>query len=181
MFSAVAGGDGVNLEELARAYRERYPPDPAELARLRVFKRAVANVPLGELVAADQDEVNRIGNVYSTKVRIGPITNQFSSNRCWIFAGLSMLRESAYLKIGKRTFQFSQGHIFFYDQLEKANLFLSKIVDANVRATITGERSSRESDRLEDLLRNPVCELEHAGEHYPKVRSHAPGQVPRHS
>lgn len=58
------------------------------------------------------------------------IMNQQSSGRCWMFSGLNVLRAD-FAKNDRqgRTVEFSQAYLFFYDQLEKANLMLQGVID----------------------------------------------------
>lgn len=57
------------------------------------------------------------------------ITNQKSSGRCWMFAGLNVLRIHFMKKMNlPKDFEFSQTHLFFYDKLERANTFLNQII-----------------------------------------------------
>lgn len=57
------------------------------------------------------------------------ITDQQSSGRCWLFTGLNVMRAKVIAKQGLGNFEFSQSFCSFYDQLEKANLFLQSIID----------------------------------------------------
>ncbi len=57
------------------------------------------------------------------------ITDQKSSGRCWLFTGLNVMRAKVIEEQGIGSFQFSQSFCFFYDQLEKSNLFLQSIID----------------------------------------------------
>jgi len=58
------------------------------------------------------------------------ITNQRSSGRCWMFSGLNVLRSDfAKNDSAKRVVEYSQDYLFFFDQLEKANLMLQGIID----------------------------------------------------
>lgn len=57
------------------------------------------------------------------------ITNQRSSGRCWMFSGLNVLRANAVADKKTPAFEFSESYLFFWDQLEKANLFLQGVVD----------------------------------------------------
>ena len=57
------------------------------------------------------------------------VTNQKSSGRCWMFAGLNVLRINFMKKHNlPKDFEFSQTHLFFYDKLERANTFLNQII-----------------------------------------------------
>lgn len=63
---------------------------------------------------------------YNVKLMENPkISDQFSSGRCWLFSSLNYLR---YLSIRKfhleHKFEFSETYLYFYDKIERANLFL---------------------------------------------------------
>lgn len=58
-----------------------------------------------------------------------PASNQKQSGRCWIFGSLNVLRCELGKKIGVKDFEFSQSYLFFHDKIEKANLFLERIID----------------------------------------------------
>lgn len=58
------------------------------------------------------------------------IMDQQSSGRCWMFSGLNVLRSDfANSDKDKRVVEFSQNYLFFWDQLEKANLMLQGVID----------------------------------------------------
>ena len=59
------------------------------------------------------------------------ITNQKSSGRCWMFSGLNVLRSIFAERSDSLTVEFSQDYLFFWDQLEKANLFLQGVIDTS--------------------------------------------------
>jgi bleomycin hydrolase len=62
-------------------------------------------------------------------VKTKGITDQKSSGRCWLFTGLNVLRAKMIDKYELPGMEFSQSYLFFYDQLEKANLFLQGVID----------------------------------------------------
>ena len=66
---------------------------------------------------------------FTYKVKSIGITNQKSSGRCWLFTGMNVLRAQMINQYKLDGMEFSQNYIFFYDQLEKANLFLQGIID----------------------------------------------------
>ena len=58
------------------------------------------------------------------------IHDQKSSGRCWMFSGFNVLRANfAKAHADSLKVEFSQSYLFFYDQLEKANLMLQGVVD----------------------------------------------------
>ena len=66
---------------------------------------------------------------FSHRVRTKGITDQQQSGRCWLFTGLNVMRSRMITKYNLGAFEFSQSYCFFYDQLEKANLFLQSAID----------------------------------------------------
>lgn len=73
--------------------------------------------------------VNRpIPKHFSIEVETKGITDQKQSGRCWLFAVLNDLRFQAADKLKIDQFEFSQSYCFFWDRLEKANLFLGNMI-----------------------------------------------------
>ena len=66
---------------------------------------------------------------FSHRVRTKGITDQQQSGRCWLFTGLNVMRSRMITKYNLGAFEFSQSYCFFYDQLEKSNLFLQSAID----------------------------------------------------
>ena len=86
----------------------------------------------------------RFSDMVKTKGR----TNQLSSGRCWLFTGLNVLRAKMIDKYDMGPVILSQNYVFFYDQLEKANLFLQGIIDT---------KDLPDDDRKVDwLFSNPI-------------------------
>ena len=54
-------------------------------------------------------------------------TNQGLSGRCWIFAGLNILRRELCKKLDLKTFELSQSYIYFWHKLESMNSALQQI------------------------------------------------------
>jgi len=74
-----------------------------------------------------------IAPVWSINLKTLPVCNQRRSGRCWIFAGLNILREIIAKKCGLREFQLSQNYISLYDKIEKANFALETILELGDR------------------------------------------------
>ena len=66
---------------------------------------------------------------FSYQVNTKGITNQKQSGRCWLFTGLNVLRSQAINKHNLPKLELSQVYLFFFDQLEKSNLFLQGDID----------------------------------------------------
>lgn len=114
--------------------------DPGMLSRLRssntptASQRALRNA-LSEYaidrVARNADSKNNFDTHFSHRVESKGITDQKQSGRCWLFTGLNVLRAQMMKNAGLPELQLSQAYNFFYDQLEKSNLFLQAIIDTS--------------------------------------------------
>ena len=80
-------------------------------------------------LAADIHSFDAVDAEFSDVVPTKGITDQKSSGRCWLFTGLNVLRSKAIQKYDLPGLELSQLYLFFYDQLEKANLFLQGVID----------------------------------------------------
>src|SRR5699024_7840679 len=76
---------------------------------------------------------------FKYRVNVKGITNQKQSGRCWMFTSMNVLRPSVMEKYGLDEFDFSHNYLYFWDILEKANLFLD-----NVAATASEPMDDRE-------------------------------------
>ena len=104
-------------------YRKACASSPSE----RALDNAVALNGLKVLATSAQN--NAYDTYFSNKVNSKGITNQQKSGRCWLFTGLNVLRAKIISRYNTGDFSFSQNYCFFYDQLEKSNLFLQSIID----------------------------------------------------
>ncbi len=91
--------------------------------------RNALNTASVTVLAANADNSAMIDTEFSDRVKTVGITDQKSSGRCWLFTGLNVLRAAAIEKYNLGDFQFSQSYCFFWDQLEKSNLFLQAVID----------------------------------------------------
>ena len=66
---------------------------------------------------------------FSNEIKTMPVTHQKASGRCWIYAGLNVLREIIAKKYDLKEFEFSQNYTAFYDKLEKINYFIQSMDD----------------------------------------------------
>ena len=76
----------------------------------------------------DNEALKAAKRSFSVNVDSGSVTNQKRSGRCWMFAGLNVLRGIAIKKLNVKDIEFSQTYLQFYDKMEKANSFLDKII-----------------------------------------------------
>lgn len=94
----------------------------------KAIRNALAVTPIPTL-ATNAENAAMIDTHFSDRVRTKGITDQQSSGRCWLFTGLNVLRAKMIDKYDLPGMEFSQNYLFFYDQLEKSNLFLQGVID----------------------------------------------------
>ena len=128
-FSVQAQQDkgGISSEMLDQI-RQSYQGTSADKA----LRNAIGNNDIRKL-ALNQENMTGMDTHFSIKVDSKGITDQKSSGRCWLFTGLNVMRAKAIAKYGLGSFEFSESYPFFYDQLEKANLFLQGIIDTRLK------------------------------------------------
>ena len=124
VLSLQAQQKGSISSEMLKEIEDSYVSTPADKAI-----RNALNTTSIAVLAENADNAAMIDTHFSDRVRTKGITDQKSSGRCWLFTGLNVLRAAAIDKWDLGEFQFSQAYCFFYDQLEKANLFLQAVID----------------------------------------------------
>ena len=115
--------------------------------------KAVRNALAGSsiaVLATDASTLLPVDDHFTYRVPSKGITDQASSGRCWLFTALNVMRASAINRHQLEGLELSQAYLFFYDQLEKANLFLQGIIDT---------RQKPIDDRMVDwLFQNPLSD-----------------------
>jgi bleomycin hydrolase len=112
----------VRPDDVAR-FAAAFDAEPRNLLALNaVTKSGIAAVALNRGV------VSRVDHTYSHRIETPEATNQESSGRCWLFAGLNALRLAAMEKMKLEKLELSQNYPMFWDKLEKANHFLESII-----------------------------------------------------
>ncbi len=120
-----------------------------EAASDKAIRNAMAQVSIATL-ASDMSALQRGDTHFTYRVPNKGITDQQSSGRCWLFSGMNVLRSKAINQHGLGSLELSQVYLFFYDQLEKANLFLQGCIDTRAKA---------DDDRMVDwLFQNPLSD-----------------------
>ena len=91
---------------------------------------ANAAVSMGVLKAATSYAGAReVPMDFNIELKQGSITNQEQSGRCWMFAGLNVLRFELMHKWNISDFEFSENYLLFWEKMEKANTYLEYVLD----------------------------------------------------
>lgn len=113
----------------------------------KALVNAVTNNEIKKLALNHANE-GKLNDFFSHEVNTKGIANQKSSGRCWLYTGLNTLKPMVQEEYKINDFDFSHTYNFFWDQFEKANLFLEI-----ARATAIKPMDDRE---VEWLFKNPV-------------------------
>lgn len=136
---------GGITQDMLNQIKSSYKHTPADKA----IYNAMAETSIAVLAKNHENLANFDTNFINKVVSHG-ITDQQQSGRCWLFTGLNVLRAQMMAKYGLDEMEFSQNYCFFYDQLEKANLFLQGIIDTREKPM--------DDKMVEWLFRNPISD-----------------------
>ena len=136
---------GGITQDMLNQIKSSYKHTPADKA----IYNAMAETSIAVL-AKNHENLANFDTNFTNKVVSHGITDQQQSGRCWLFTGLNVLRAQMMAKYGLDEMEFSQNYCFFYDQLEKANLFLQGIIDTREK--------TMDDKMVEWLFRNPISD-----------------------
>lgn len=114
-------------------------------------ENAIANAIAANSIdnlAQNRNNAAELDTYFSVETPKQTITDQKSSGRCWMFSGMNVLRANFAKRTDSLRVEFSQAYLFFYDQLEKANLFLQGVID-------TGKKPI-DDQRVQFFFKNPI-------------------------
>lgn len=114
-----------------------------------LIRHALARNPISSVIFESGSQA-AVAPQFSLELKTLPVANQKASGRCWIFAGLNVLREIVAKACGLSKFELSQNYISLYDKIEKANFALESVLTL----------ASRDHDDrvFSYILRDPVSD-----------------------
>lgn len=126
--------EGALTSDVIREVRQSFKMDTST----RALMNALTNNDIKKLALNRQMYVTH-DNLFNHKIKTKGITNQKSSGRCWLFAGLNIMRPRVIERCELKEFEFSQSYLFFWDKFEKANTFLELIIETKDRDPLDRE------------------------------------------
>lgn len=111
---------------------EKMLSDIQKEKQLQASDKALMNAIAGNAIdnlAKNHQNDKALDTYFSIETKRQSITDQKSSGRCWMFSGMNVLRSDFNLRTDSLVVEFSQAYLFFWDQLEKANLMLQGCID----------------------------------------------------
>lgn len=143
MSATVAAQTGGITSKMMGEIQKQTKKTPAENA----LANAIAANSIDKL-AKNRNNAAALDTYFSVETPKQSITDQQSSGRCWMFSGMNVLRANFAKRTDSLRVEFSQAYLFFYDQLEKANLFLQGVID-------TGKKPI-DDQRVQFFFKNPI-------------------------
>lgn len=136
-------GGGLSADMLQRIARLQ----PSAAADKALFNAIAAN-KIDDL-ARNYANPGPADTYFSVETPKQSIHDQQSSGRCWMFSGFNVLRANFAREHGDSLkVEFSQAYLFFYDQLEKANLMLQGVIDCAAKPM--------DDTRVQFFFKNPI-------------------------
>jgi len=125
--TVIAGDGGISSEAIGRIKQSMVYDD-----HTTAMFNAITNNDINKL-ALNRELLREHNENFSHKIKAKGITDQKSSGRCWLYAGLNILRPAVIEKYKLDGFEFSHAYLQFWDKLEKANTFLELIIEMRDR------------------------------------------------
>ena len=133
MASAQTKDGGISPQMLQKIEQQNPPTATDKALRNALAANAI------DALAKNRDNAGELDTWFSVETKKQSITDQKSSGRCWMFSGFNVLRSNFARRTDSLTVELSQDYLFFWDQLEKANLMLQGTID-NAKKPIDDQR-----------------------------------------
>ncbi len=119
--------------------------------KMTTADRAIANAIASNAIdnlAKNHANAGELDTYFSVETKKQSITDQQSSGRCWMFSGFNVIRANFAKRTDSLTVDLSHSYLFFWDQLEKANLFLQGVIDT--------AKKPMDDTRVQFFFKNPI-------------------------
>jgi len=123
-----AGQQTPTSREIRAGDIAAFQEDFASRRDYTLMQNAVTKVDVTE-IALNRSLVTSMDHTFSHTLDHWRATNQMRSGRCWMFAGLNVMRVDAMESLSLEEFELSQSYLMFWDKLEKSNYFLEAIIE----------------------------------------------------
>ena len=98
-------------------------------AYAKAMQNALSSTDITQL-AWNRENVGTTDQFFTYRVDVSGITDQKKSGRCWMFSSLNLFRPMAMKQFNLSEFEFSENYLYFWDLLEKSNLFLTNMANS---------------------------------------------------
>jgi bleomycin hydrolase len=140
---SLAAPQGALTAEAVEQIRQTFKMD----AHIRAMYNSITNNDINSL-ALNRRILQHHNEIFSHKIETKGVTDQKKSGRCWLFAGLNIMRPIVIKECKLKDFEFSENYLAFWDKMEKANSFLERVIEFADRDIMDRE--------MEIILRDPI-------------------------
>ena len=141
---AAEPGGGLSPDQLRSLLQSVRLDAPTRAAMNAVTNNDIKDLVLNRGITAANDDV------FSFSLPTKGITNQENTGRCWLFAGMNMLRQGVVKRYKLEDFELSQSYMAFWDRLEKSNVFLEFIIETRGRDLLDRELDQQLDEPVSD-------------------------------
>lgn len=99
-----------------------------------IVARAVKRVGVNQ-ASYDSAVKAKLNRTFSVEVETGKVSNQKHSGRCWMFSLLNTLRHGFAKEHQVKNFELSQSYLYFWDKIERANIYYDNIIRTAAKPT----------------------------------------------
>lgn len=113
----------LTLDEIAKFQQDYQQNKQNKIAELAVVNNGV------QKASFNGEGIRDLNRTFSIEIPTDNVTDQKQSGRCWLFAALNVLRHKFAKQYHTKNFTFSQSYLFFWDRIERANIFFNHILE----------------------------------------------------
>lgn len=95
----------------------------------KAMQNALSSTDITQL-AWNRENVGTTDHLFTYRVDVSGITDQKKSGRCWMFSSLNLFRPQVMKQFNLSEFEFSENYLYFWDLMEKSNLFLNNMISS---------------------------------------------------
>ena len=95
----------------------------------KAMQNALSSTEITQL-AWNRENVGTTDHLFTYRVDVSGITDQKKSGRCWMFSSLNLFRPMVMKQFNLAEFEFSENYLYFWDLMEKSNLFLNNMAQS---------------------------------------------------
>ncbi len=146
-FAGILAAGGLMAQGISKTDAEKIRSGFKLDSYTKAMQNALSSTDINQL-AWNRENVGTTDQFFTYRVDVSGITDQKKSGRCWMFSSLNLFRPLVMKQFNLAEFEFSESYLYFWDLLEKSNLFLNNM-----------EKSAAlpiENEKVRWYLRSPV-------------------------
>ncbi|HEY3373195.1 MAG TPA: C1 family peptidase [Prolixibacteraceae bacterium] len=123
---ALLAAGSLSAQTLSKGELEKIQSSFKKDAYTKAMQNALSASDITQL-AWNHENVGTTDQLFTYRVDVSGITDQKKSGRCWMFSSLNLFRPMVMKQFNLAEFEFSESYLYFWDLMEKSNLFLNNM------------------------------------------------------